>query len=320
MPDQVTTQATNNETTSTNMNQLIYPLDHESTSGAWLLLVEYDYSRPTIDSSFKPNPTGTSISLPIPMNLSASYGADWGRESYSAIEHQMIRDANSLVNNKDAINEWMKSTRQQSEKEITGSVIDMLKSGAVPKMSDYGRAAASDLITSLPIVNQVAASQGLARNPWLAAVFQGVDFRSWTFSYNFFPRSKSETDAIEKIYTALKYGMSPSYDEKYANNLFKYPNMYAPRLIPKKYLFDFGFCVITNVTINYHNEGAPVYFGLENDEKAPASMNLTFSIQEIEICTKESINPQKIGGKVAEQLQTRVDSQGNAVAQVTRGR
>ena len=26
------------------------------------------------------------------------------------------------------------------------------------------------------------------------------------------------------------------------------------------------------------------------------------------------------GGKVAEQLQTRVDSQGNAVAQVTRGR
>ena len=130
-----------------------------------------------------------------------------------------------------------------------------------------------------------------------------------------------EEDRVEEIYSAMKYGMSPSYDEKWANNLFKYPSMYAVKLEPNKYLFEFGYCVITDVTINYHNQGSPVYFAGENNEKAPASMNLSFSMQEIEIVTRESINPRKAGGNVSNALMNRVDSSGNPTyGRVTRGR
>ena len=77
---------------TSNSNILSYPPNGDvSSGGMYIVFTEYEYSRPTIESGFKPNPTGTNVSLPIPMNLSANYSADWGGIEQNAISHTLTQ-------------------------------------------------------------------------------------------------------------------------------------------------------------------------------------------------------------------------------------
>lgn len=289
---------------------LIYPIDHQQSANSWLVLIEYEYSRPSFDSSFTPKATNTTITLPIPNNLSAAYSSDWGTDESLATTNLLANNLQNVVNNTDKIKDWLKKSRNQSLSENAKALTEQLKTNGVDFGTSLGKAVASDFITSSPIVSDAAARQGYARNPWLAAVFKGVDFRSWNFSYNFFPKSFKESQAIENIYTAMKFGMLPSYDETFENNLFKYPNMYAPLLQPNEYLFEFGFSVIKSVEIDYHASGKPLYFNHEG-KKIPAHMKLSFNLSEIEIVTKESVK--NTGNKVSQILRNRGPRQGGVV-------
>jgi hypothetical protein len=55
-------------------------------------------------------------------------------------------------------------------------------------------------------------------------------------------------------------------------------------------LFEFGFCVIKDLDVQYHGEGSPVYHSVDGD-KIPASIKLGFTLQEIDIVTKSNLSP-----------------------------
>jgi hypothetical protein len=127
----------------------------------------------------------------------------------------------------------------------------------------------------------------------------------------------------------MKFGMHPSYQKAGDNNLFKYPNMYLPFLTPNQFLFEFGFCVISKLSVNYHGQDKPVYHAQKGADgtsgtKVPASIDIDFGLRELEIVTKETVDPTKAingvtGGSISQFTANRLASalgnlQGGAAA------
>lgn len=266
---------------STNKGTLRYPEDNEASSGMWFIMDEYEYSRPSLTSDFNAVPTGRAIALPMPTVVDATHNADWNTTDLGAwgnflqtdVAPGMIQGLQDVAAGKSSLEAFANNLKDNVTWEKTKSAT---------------KAVATDWGTNTDIFRTLSASTGLARNPFTAAVYTGVRFRNFSFSWKINPRSYKESQTIQQIYKTLKFGMHPSMNAKLTNNLFHYPNIYKPTFSHPEFLFNFEPCVIRNCTISYQNEGLPLYFG-KDDQKMPASMVLQLELMEMIVLTKETM-------------------------------
>lgn len=291
---QAMVEATNGSSTKSGGTLKFPTTDHEAeTGGMSITFTEYKYSRPTRNAPFKPIATNTNISLPLPKGLSTSYKTDWQNQQLGAFGEflslnapEAVKAASNFikgVSNYNSFKDVIDGARSFIEEKKFASFENGIKNG----LSAMG----TDILTNNQLFQNASTNIGIARNPFLAAQFEGVQFRSFPFEYNLIPKNKQDSETIEKIIKAFKYGMHPSYVEfgTLKNALFQYPYIYKPQFTKSKYLFDFGFCVITDLSVDYHGGGDPIYAD-DNGDKIPMNIRLSFTMQEIEIITKESIN------------------------------
>ena len=128
------------------------------------------------------------------------------------------------------------------------------------------------------------AGAGLARNPHLATLFTGVNFRSHSFEYKFVPQNRFESNRLRYIIQKFKYHMAPSYAA--AGHFFNYPEQFDIEFHYPNYLFDIGASVMTDFSVNYHSEGGSYYF---DETNAPVSVTLSMTFQELTVNTKGNI-------------------------------
>lgn len=263
------------------MGSLKFPPTHEVESGGhWFTLTEYKYARPSLGSEFKPVPTGTQIALPLPINLSTGYGARWGEDNQGAWMNYVTRQGANLMEGIQNSSNYEMSWSNLSNK------LDGMKTGSAEAISAVG----TDVLYRNGLATGIGTVTGEARNPFLAATFEGVQFRRFTFDYDLTPKTRQDSTTIENIIKAIKFGMHPSYKEfgSMKNALFRYPNMFLPSFSKPEFLFDFGFSVITQFNVQYHAANGP-YYHSDGNTKLPAFININFEIQEIEIVTKETL-------------------------------
>lgn len=272
-----------------NSGKLKFPTANheEETGGMSITFTEYKYSRPTVSANYRPIATGTQISLPLPKALSTDYKASWSNSEMGAFGQMLsdsvpgaIKTVASAVNNPREFIDGAKSL-------IDSKRWSSIEEGALK----FGSALGTDILTDNAIFRNATTGVGVARNPFLAAQFEGIGFRAFPFEYDFVPRSKKDSETIEKIIQAFKYGMHPSYIEfgSLKNALFRYPYIYRPKFTKNKWLFDFGMCALTDFSVDYHGHGSGVYTD-DNGDKIPMNVRIKFTMQEIEIITKESLN------------------------------
>ena len=88
----------------------------------------------------------------------------------------------------------------------------------------------------------LTASVGIAQNPMREMMFEGVGFRSWNFTYEFYPKSRFEADQVNQIIYNFRNAMLPdsfSFGSKADNSangdeastilqdaFFNYPNVF----------------------------------------------------------------------------------------------
>jgi hypothetical protein len=129
------------------------------------------------------------ISLPMPSNLSTEYKAQYETPSIGALFENLVSKVNAN-NPSDMISK------------IDGDTA--IKAGV--------GAAAGDAFELLGQTGATAIGAfGVARNPHKVVMYQGSDFRSHSFEYQFTPRSQEESFRITNIIKAFKYYMSASY-------------------------------------------------------------------------------------------------------------
>ena len=130
-------------------------------------------------------------------------------------------------------------------------------------------------------------------NPNTRSVFQGVSVRGFSFTYDFYPTSKSEQDQVEKIIKTFRTQAYPrSIPESSLQAGFplgyKFPNLFEIQ-------FKFGnkqiqgmprplFCFLRNVNTSY-NPGNMSF----HDQGKPSQINMTLSFTEFRALNQQDI-------------------------------
>lgn len=134
---------------------------------------------------------------------------------------------------------------------------------------------------------------GRAVNPMEEQLLEGIGFRSFSFQYEFYPRSEEEADMVQQIMYYFRTAMLPdtygSAETTENENFFNYPNVFDVSFDGpiKKRLDGFMPMVCTGCDIQ-HGDTELGFF--ENGQPTKSAMKLDFT--EIKIVTQE--NFQKI--------------------------
>jgi hypothetical protein len=130
-------------------------------------------------------------------------------------------------------------------------------------------------------------ASGLAANPKKEQSFKNVDFRTFSFDYNFAPRSETEAQNVLNIIRAFKYHMHPELKEN--GFLYIYPSefdiVYYKNNQENLNIHRHTSCVLTEMNVNYTPNG--VFSTFPNGMPTQITMTLTF--KELMLLSKELV-------------------------------
>jgi hypothetical protein len=208
-----------------------------------------------------------AIALHTPNNFVARYSANYEEVNTSAFQMAM-RGGEDIAR---AVEGGVKDGNVSDD-----TTDDMKAIGAAISLNTIGGKDAISAIT------------GLAVNPKKEQVFRGVDFRTWSFDYQFFPRSKQEYQNVQNIIYMFKLHMNPEYKDE-NNFLYIYPSEFD---IVHYNGVDENFnlprhtsCVLTDLTVNYAPQSQFTAF----DNGIPTQINIQMTFKELVQMSKERI-------------------------------
>lgn len=204
----------------------------------------------------------TAIALHMPNQLGIRYGVQYEEENMAGFE-MLAKGGETLV--------------QALGGDVSGA------GGTVQSI-----VASLAVTAGVPGAGATARAAGVAPNPKKEQVFKGVDFRSFQFQYQFFPRNKKEADNILEIIHAFKYHMHPEYKDG-DGFLFIYPSefdiVYYAGNSPNPHLHKHTSCVLRDMQVNYTPQGQFNSF----KQGMPSQINVDMTFLELGILTKDEI-------------------------------
>jgi hypothetical protein len=208
----------------------------------------------------------TAIALHIPNQLNIRYGVQWGDE-----------DTATLAMAGAAVQEGLEISKALQGKS-NNSDVRGVGAGIIANMA----------LSKAPMAAGVSAATGLAANPKKEQVFKGVDFRTFSFEYQFFPRDEKEAAAVLAIIQEFKYHMHPEFKD--GNNfVYIYPSefdiSYYQGGVENLNLHRHTSCVLDNLTVNYTPNG--VFTSFANG--MPTQINVQMSFRELALLTKDKV-------------------------------
>jgi hypothetical protein len=200
----------------------------------------------------------TAIALNVPTDLQIRYSASWEPDNLAGSMALLEGLSSNIVSPGKTI-------------QAAGGYL----AGAALKTSGIGSA--------------LSKSSGVAGNPKKEQIFREVDFRTFTFSYQFFPRSKNEADNVRNIIKEFKLHMHPELKKDRANFLYIYPSefdiYYYQNGAENLNIHRHTSCVLTDMNVLYTPQGVFTAF----DGGMPSQINVTLTFKELAILTKENI-------------------------------
>lgn len=241
--------------------------------------------------------TFQNIVLPVPSNLTTSYGANYANESLGAfgamaagqVGASDIESAGGSIVDKIMSGIGVANQAFSGDTDAATQLAGVLGPGVATAVAGKSVGAVGALLalggTAGGVVSGISVATGAAVNPHLAVVFQGVNFRTHGFAYKFIARNSAESDTIRRLINTFKYHMHPSYLP--GNLAFNYPDEFeiefADSIAP--HLYKIGTCVLTSMNVNYNGEATPLFF---EDTQAPVSITIELQFQETAILTKDA--------------------------------
>lgn len=234
-----------------------------------------------------------TILLPIPSNIqdgnSVSF-ADGKLDGLTAAVFSGVKDAmgTSLPSNIFEIGDFVSKVFKKG----TDPFIDNADSFKKVFLSQLAAQAANIPLGGSLTRDAVFARQtGEILNQNVELLFNGVNLRSFKFSFKLTPRSKEEANQVKFIINAFKKNMAPKLggESETSSNIFlKTPNVfnltYKKGNNPHPFLHKFKQCVLTDMSVNYTGEGTYATYGGANKDGGgtPVSMVLELGFKELE--------------------------------------
>ena len=205
----------------------------------------------------------TAIALHIPIQLGIRYSVNWSEE-----------DTFGVAASAAGVGEVARALASKGKSsDVTGvaqSVITNLSLSNDPNKGAY------------------SAALGIQANPKKEQVFKGVDFRTFSFEYQFFPKNEAEAKNIKNIIDEFKYHMHPEFMDT-NNFVYLYPSefdiYYYQGEKENLNIHRHTSCVLTEINVNYTPNGSFTTFS----DGMPTQINMSLTFRELALLTKDKI-------------------------------
>lgn len=167
--------------------------------------------------------------------------------------------------------------------------VPLIVQGAAKKLNDLTKGQAGQVAGAIP-------------NPYVTLMFNGVDLRTFTFTWKFAPRNVTESEMLRAIIQLFKGSALPTYSS--TDGVLQYPLMCKMTLMAQDGSWDpntslegggkfqegshpiIGFknALIENVTVNHSPNGIPSFFA---GTSLPTFYQVSITLKEIEYFTAE---------------------------------
>ena len=160
-----------------------------------------------------------------------------------------------------------------------GAVADTLK-----KESGTGVAKALETAGATGAVAAKAIASGETTNNRTEMKFEGIDRRSFQFTFRLLPRSPEEASAIQEIVTLFRYHSMPGFTDDMLGRTLKAPSTFDIQYYPEEHLHKIGTSALEAVDVKFGGD-RPQFF----KDNQPTETELTLTFKELDIVTKEKV-------------------------------
>ena len=214
----------------------------------------------------------SAIALHVPTDLNIRYSANWSETDMAG----MIAAATVSDSMSNAVSELTKGN-------ISQSATDIGNAGGAGINYFVGRG-----LQTQGIGEFVGKVSGTAANPKKEQLFRNVDFRTFSFNYQFFPRSKGEAQKVQAIIKTFKLHMHPEFKDA-SNFLYTYPSefdiYYYQNGQENMNIHRHTSCVLTDMNISYTPMGILSTF----EDGMPTQINVQLQFKELALLHKQAI-------------------------------
>ena len=135
---------------------------------------------------------------------------------------------------------------------------------------------------------------GFAENPFSEVVFEKVNHRQFSYTFNLQARNKDEVEDINKIVQIFKFHMHPELENDISGGrYFKVPSEfeihYAYQGEINNYLNKISRCVLTDCVVDFGEGQFTTFRKFDGQGAAPVNVTMTLNFTETEIMTKNLI-------------------------------
>ena len=280
-----------------NPTKLVFPEDIESHEQFMHFRIseKYKFKRQKIDTA----DLYATVTLPLPAGLTTSYAANYSSDGLGLIGNLAADKAPAIAaaatsvfdkamggSVQGAIDQIQKIAGdmwdQADLKEIAGTLTKYYGPNLAKEAGVFlgaklgGLAGAAVGAATAEATKGVMVGLGKARNPYLAAAFEGLGFKTHNFQFQLNPKNAGESNTLAQIISAFRNAMLPG--EKAISHYYDYPQQFDIIFGDDTYLFDIKTSVCTQFEVNYHGKGA--YYHDINGKKAPVEVSLSMSFLE----------------------------------------
>jgi hypothetical protein len=248
----------------------IFPGDLPQTSNnrSGMIFQFYQYNRPSVLTTPVLNPIGT-ITLPLPSQLQDHQQLNYEETNFAA--------SPALGGALDAAS---------GDGGTAGKAAAIAEALAVGVGANVTAGLADGLTAQLNAKAKALQLGGLAQNPFLTVLFNSPSFKRHSFSWSFIPENAKDAATLNFILNKFRYHSLPDISDGTSGLLLTYPDMVKPFIVPSGFMYDFKYCVIENMIIDYAPGATPNFQG---STMAPSAIKFTVNFLEIEYWIKSNI-------------------------------
>ena len=138
-------------------------------------------------------------------------------------------------------------------------------------------------------------------------IFNGIDYRTFSFTFKFTPRSRKESDVVNNLLHAIKDAMLPTRVGHKSIAAYQVPHEFVIRFMKgtkiNPYLDQIGLCACTGVDIDYGSDKFSTHASGD-----PVSIDATLTFRELELMERTRYNELRAS---AQNLETSAAEEGS---------
>ena len=248
-----------------NLNQVVYGANRFFSEGT----ANLGLGIPTGKGAFRE--VKNTIAIYMPQTLKFNLQADYGAEEIGG-------GLGSLAKLRDAMNS---NTFFGSDLGAVGAQVGKLVTG-------LGSFATGGLGAGVGAA--VQRRTGIAPAAMTEMIFNGIDYRTFSFTFKFTPRSRKESDVVNNLLHAIKDAMLPArYGAGQSIAAYHVPHEFVIRFMKgtkiNPYIDQIGLCACTGVDIDYGSDKFSTH-----PSGDPVSIDATLTFRELELMERTRYN------------------------------